>query len=211
VPRPHIGMRKIKDVLRLALGKGLSLRQVSTSLALPHTTVADHVRRAREAGLGWPLPADMDDQALEAKLFGHPAGPERPRPTPDWAKIHLELRRKGVTLMLLWLEYKTEHPDGYAYSQFTELYRRWHKHLDVVMRQQHKAGEKMFVDFPGMTIPIYDETTGALAMKAELFVAALGASGYLFVEALASQGLEHWVAAHTCLRGIRRVSEDCCV
>ncbi len=110
--------------------------------------------------------------------------------------MHLELRRKGVTLMLLWHEYKQTFPDGYAYSQFNELYRAWKLHLDVVMRQEHKAGEKMFVDFPGQTVPIYDRRTGQLAMQAELFVSALGASGFLYCELFPSQELLHWVTAH---------------
>jgi len=118
------------------------------------------------------------------------------RPLPDWQKVHLELRRPHVTLMLLWHEYKETFPDGYAYSQFTELYRRWHRHLDVVMRQEHKAGEKLFVDFPGSRIPIYDDKTGEVCFEAELFVAALGASSYLYVEAVRSQQLAHWVSAH---------------
>lgn len=120
-------------------------------------------------------------------LFAGPAPTGMPTPLPDWAKVHLELRRKGVTRMLLWHEYREAHPDGYAYSQFTVLYRDWARHLDVVMRQDHKAGEKMFVDFPGQTIPIYDRRSGQVAMQAELFVAAVGASGMLFCEALPSQ------------------------
>ena len=194
--RPHISMRKVRDVLRLRFGEGRSLRQVASSLQIPFTTVADHVKRAKAAGLGWPLPEDMDDGALEARLFAAAAPPAGARPTPDWPTIHRELRRPGVTLMLLWLEYKETFPDGYAYSQFCEHYRRWRRHLDVVMRQEHKAGEKLFVDFPGQQIPIYDERTGAVAFEAELFVAVLGASSYLYAEALRSQELLHWVSAH---------------
>ena len=149
MPRPHIAMRKIRDVIRLTLGEGMSLRQVSASLGVPPTTLAEHVRRIRDAGLSWPLPDDLDDDALEAKLFAPPGPRPGARALPDWAKVHLELRRKGVTLMLLWHEYRETFPDGYAYSQFNELYRHWKLHLDVVMRQEHKAGEKMFVDFPG--------------------------------------------------------------
>ena len=116
---------------------------------------------------------------------------------PDWDKVHLELRRPGVTLMLVWHEYKETFPDGYAYSQFTELYRHWKPHLDVVMRQQHKAGEKMFVDFPGQTDPDLRPSAAAqVAMQAELFVAVLGASSFLYAEASPSQELLHWVTAH---------------
>ena len=196
MPRPHISMRKIRDVLRLSLQEGLSLRQVAASVQMPFTTVADHVRRARAAGLSWPLPDDLDDDALEARLFASAAPPAEPRPLPEWQKIHVELRRPGVTLMLLWLEYRETFPDGYAYSQFCAHYRRWQRHIDVVMRQEHKAGEKLFVDFPGQRIPIYDDATGAVVLEAELFVAVLGASSYLYAEALASQELMHWVSGH---------------
>ena len=107
-----------------------------------------------------------------------------------------ELAQKGMTLMLLWVEYREEHPDGYEYSQFCQLYRDWRKKLDVTMRQDHKAGEKMFVDFPGLTVPIYDERSLTVSFHAELFVAALGASSYLYAEALRSQELVHWCHAH---------------
>jgi len=125
VSRPHISMRKVRDVLRLRFSEGLSLREVAASLQIPHTTVADHVRRATTAGLGWPLPDDMDDDALEARLFAPAAPSLAPRPIPDWPTVHRELRGPHVTLMLLWLEYKETFPDGYAYSQYCEYYRRW--------------------------------------------------------------------------------------
>ena len=197
MPRPHISMRKIRDALRLSLGEGLSLRDVAASLQMPNTTVGDHVRRARAAGLGWPLPAGLDDDALERLLFSTDVPPATAaRPMPDWAKVHVELRRPHVTLMLLWLEHKEAFPDGHGYSQFCAHYRRWQRRVDVVMRQEHKAGEKLFVDFPGRRIPIYDERSGAVVFEAELFVAVMGASSYLFAEALRSQELLHWVAGH---------------
>ena len=115
---------------------------------------------------------------------------------PDWAKVHTELRRPGVTLMLLWLEHKEDFPDGYSYTQFTVHYRAWKRGIDAVMRQGHKAGEKLFVDFPGHKIPIYDARTGQVAHQAELFVAALGASNFMYAEALVSQELMYWVTAH---------------
>jgi transposase len=116
---------------------------------------------------------------------------------PDWHYIHKELRRPGVTLVLLWLEYKETHPaDGYSYSQFCHHYRAFEGRLDLVMRQEHRAGEKLFVDFPGQRLPMYDRRTGDVVIKAELFVAVLGASNYLYAEAVASQELSHWVAAH---------------
>jgi transposase len=111
-------MRKVRDILRLALGEGLSRRQVGAFLDIPHTAVAQHLRQAEEAGLSWPLPEDLDDKSLEALMFPKGPAPAKHRPQPDYGHIHNELRRPGVTLMLLWFEYKEIHPDGYAYSQF---------------------------------------------------------------------------------------------
>ena len=197
MPRPHTAMRRIRNVLRLSLGEGLSLRQAAASLELPFTTVADYVRRAKAAGLTWPLPDEMDDDALEARLFASAARAKAERPEPDWAEVHKELKRdKHVTLMLLWHEYREANPDGWAYSQFAENYRRWRRHLDAVMRQEHKAGERLFVDFPADTVPVYDAKTGQLAMHAEVFVAVMGASSYVYAEAFPSQELMYWVTAH---------------
>lgn len=198
MPRPRLAMRKVRDILRLAHGQGLSRRQVGAALGIPFTTVSDHLRRAAEAGLKWPLPDDLDDARIEALLFAKEAPPpSASRPLPDWHHVHKELRRPGVTLSLLWLEYKECHPDdGYGYSQFCLHYRAFQKGLDRVMRQEHRAGEKLFVDFPGQRLPIYDRATNALAFEAELFVAVLGASNYLYAEAVASQGLANWLGAH---------------
>ena len=188
-------MRKVRDVLRLSWGEQLSLRQVARSLSMPHTTVAVFLRRAKEAVFTWPLPDDLDDDALERRLFGTASAPSPSHAAPDFAVLKRELAFKGVTLQLLWLEYRELHPDGYGYSQFCHLYRTWRRHQSVVMRPDHKAGENLFVDFPGLTIPIYDERDLTVSFRAELFVAVLGASSYLFCEALRSQALEHWVGA----------------
>jgi transposase len=196
VPRPRLAMRKVREILRLALAEGLPLRQVGAALGVPFTTVGDHLRRAERAGLGWPLPAGLDDTALEALLFPKGPVPEPNRPLPDWNRVHRELRRPGVTLMLLWHEYREDHPDGYSYSQFCLHYRAFQRHLDLPMRQEHRAGEKLFVDFPGARLAIYDRRSGAVAFEAELFVAVLGASNFLHAEAVRSQGLEHWIGAH---------------
>jgi len=190
-------MRKIRDVLRLTFAEKLTRRQVGLSLNIPFTTVGDHVARATAAGLSWPLPDDLDDSGLEALLFPPVAPSTVPRPAPDWGYVHHELKRKGVTLQLLWLEYRETHPDGYGYSQFANLYRTWRGRVDVVMRQHHRAGEKLFVDFAGQTLPIYDRRSGEVVLRAEVFVAVAGASSYLYAEALASQELLHWVAGHT--------------
>jgi transposase len=188
-------MRKIREILRLAVGEGLSRRQVGAATGTPYTTVADHLARAARAGLSWPLPDDLDDAQLEARLFAKPAAPTVGRPLPHWPTVHRELRRKGVTLQLLWMEHKAEHPDGYQYTQFCRRYRDWQGRLDLVMRQEHRAGEKMFVDFAGQTLPIVDPATGEV-WGAQLFVAVLGASSYTHAEAFPSQALPHWIAGH---------------
>ena len=169
---------------------------MGAATSLPYTTVADYLVRARAAGLAWPLPDTLDDAALEARLFSS-AGPPaaRARPLPDWATVHRELRRTGVTLQLLWIEYREHHPDGYGYTQFVEHYRRWARHLDVVMRHDHRAGEKLFVDYPGATVPIVDPDTGEIR-PAQLFVAALDASSYTYaVTTAADPGGESYVIA----------------
>jgi len=189
-------MRKIREILRLALGEGLSRRTTAAATGLPYTTVSDHLGRAAAAGLGWPLPDDMDDAQLEARLFARAEPlPSASRPLPDWPTVHRELRRKGVTLQLLHMEYKERQPSGYQYTQFCRHYHAWARHLDLVMRQEHRAGEKLFVDFAGQTIPITDPATGEIT-AAQLFVAVLGASSYTYAEALPSQELPHWIAAH---------------
>jgi len=197
VPRPRSAMRKIREILRLALGEGLSRRRVAAATRLPPSTVGDHLVRARLAGLSWPLPDEADDAWLEHRLFAptSPPVPSEQRPTPHWPTVHRELRRKDVTLALLWVEYRERHPDGFGYSWFCQTYRAWQGRLDLVMRQEHRAGEKLFVDFAGQTVPITDPDSGEV-WQAQLFVAVLGASSYTYAEALASQALPDWVAGH---------------
>jgi transposase len=137
----------------------------------------------------------MDDRDLEARLYRRALPPAGQRPQPDWAEVHRELRRKGVTLQLLWMEFKQRCPEGHQYNQFVQHYRQWAGRLDVVLRQDHRAGEKLFLDFSGQTLPITDPVTGVVA-AAQLFVAVLGASNYTYAEALPSQELLHWIAAH---------------
>ena len=196
MPAERITMRKVKEVLRLKFDAELSNRQIAQSCSMGHSTVGEYIRRFRQASLSWPLPEDIDDNHLEQLLFPQPQlGSSHIRPVPDCAYIHRELRRKGVTLMLLWQEYKQQHPQGYQYSQFCDLYRRWTKTIDAVMRQHHVAGEKMFVDFSGDGIPIVDRETGVVT-EAQLFVAVLGASSYTYVEAFPSQELRWWIEGH---------------
>ena len=188
-------MRQIRDVLRLVLRDNVSRRTTALSLSVPRTSVNDLVTRALAAGLTWEVVNELDDIHLEALLF-HPVVKESARPQPDFNAMKRELTRKEVSLQLLWLEYLEQHPGGYGYSQFCHLYRTWRQRLNVTMRQDHKAGEKLFIDFPGLTIPIYDDATLELSFEAELFVSVLGASSYLYCEALRSQELLHWVNAH---------------
>jgi len=188
-------MRKVHLVLRLFFAAQMSIRAIARSINASPSTVGDYIRRAQVAGLSWPLPEGLDERALEAKLFPPPAPRHTPRPRPDWTRIHQELRRKGVTLALLWNEYKGAHPDGVQYSWFCERYRAWAQHIDVVMRQEHRAGEKLFLDYAGQSVPVVDRETGELH-EAQIFVAVLGASNYTFAEATWSQSLPDWCASH---------------
>lgn len=199
--KQRLSMRKIKEVLRLALGEGRSRREIARSLNIGRTTVGEYLSRARQAGVGWPLPEGWDDVRLEAEFFPPPLPTGTTRPLPDWQEVHRDLsspRRKktGVTLQLLWLEYRAAHPDrGYGYSRFCELYREWRETVDVVCRQPYVAGEKAFVDYAGLVVEITDSETGEL-WEAPIFVGALGASNYTYCEAGRSRKLPDWIGAH---------------
>jgi len=191
----RVTMRKIKEMLRLHFEVGLSNREIGRSLSVSHTTISELLGRFQAAGMSWPLPEGIDEAALEAALYPGNTGKSRRRPEPDWAHIHRELRRKGVTLQLLWLEYKEQYPDGYQYSQFCEHYRAWSGKLDVVMRQVHRAGEKIFVDYAGLKMSITDPRTGQVT-QTPVFVATLGASSYTYAEATATEDLRSFIGAH---------------
>jgi len=190
-------MRKIREVLRLKLELGLENRQIARSCQIPHSSVGNYLNRAKAANLSWPLPEDLDEKGLERKLF--PSLIQRPPgspPLPDFGTIHTELRsQKHVTLQLLWQEYKQVYPEGYQYSRYCELYARWKKKLDLVLRQDYRGGEKMFVDHAGQTIPITDRETGSTT-PAYLFVAVLGASSYTYAEATERRDLPSWIGCH---------------
>jgi transposase len=196
MPQERLPMRKMRDVLRLSAG-GLSKRKIAASLGISPTAAGDCIRRARRVGLSWPLPEAMSDEALEARLYPPPAATaNNQRPQPDWAALHRELKRPGVTLLLLWEEHRGRHPDGYGYSRFCELYRNWAKRLSPTMRQTHVAGERLFVDYAGTTLEVFDGLTGEIH-TCQLFVAALGASSYTYAEATPSQSLADWIGSHT--------------
>ena len=189
-------MRKIRDVLRLSAA-GMSKRKIAASLGVSATAAGDCIRRARHVGLTWPLPDGLTDEALERRIFPPPAVTAKDRrPQPDWAAIHRELRRPGVTLQLLREEHRAVHPGGYGYSRYCELYRAWEARLTPTMRQSHVAGERMFVDYAGTTLAVIDGLTGE-AMTAQLFVAVLGASSLIYAEATWTQGLSDWIGSHT--------------
>lgn len=158
MPRKRSSMRKIRTVLRQKWALGLSMRRIARSVGLSRPSVSSYVRRAEACGLSWPLPAEMDDGELERRLFPPLPPSSVARPEPDWVEVHRELKGKGVTLELLWDEYKAAHPDGYQYSTFCQHYRRWRSRLDVVMRQDHRAGEKLFVDYAGQTAAVIDSS-----------------------------------------------------
>lgn len=195
MPAERAPMRKIRDVLRLKLGQGMSERAIAKAVGLARSTVADCLGRARVAGIGWPVPTTVDDAELERRLFPSTAGAPPPRAAPDWRAVHKELQRRSMTLQLVWEDYRGQQPDGYGYSQFCHLYSVWKQTVSATMRQTHKAGDKLFVDFAGDTVAVIEAGTGALR-RAHIFVAVLGASNYTYAEARWSEALPDWIGAH---------------
>jgi len=189
-------MRKIGEALRLRAA-GLSTRKIAASLNVGQSTVSECLKRADGVGLTWPLPEGVTDADLERQLYQPQGGEIRHGlAQPDWPAVHRALRRKNVTLSLIWEEYRAVHPDaGYGYSRFCELYRRWEGRLSPTMRQHHIAGEKAFVDYAGDTLDVIDPQTGEVR-EAQLFVAVLGASNYTYAEASWTQTLPDWIASH---------------
>ena len=192
-------MRRIKDVLRLYHELGRGQREIARCLQIAQSTVHDYLRRAQRAGLSWPLPKGFeDDRKLEAALFpsGQTASSPNRQVLPDFVQVENQLRsHRNLTLLLLWQEYHEANLEGYSYSRFCVLYRRWKRKQDVVLRQDHKAGEKLFLDWGGDPLPIYDPDTGSLGY-APIFVASLGASSYTYAEATRDQQLASWIGAH---------------
>ena len=191
-------MRQVREVLRLTTA-GVALNEIARRVGVAPSTVRLTLKRLATAGLSWPLPAEMTDSALETALFaaaGTKQGHRR-HAEPDWAEIHRELKRKHVTLTMLWDEYIERCPEGYRYSRFCELYRGWASRLSVTMRQAHIGGDKLFVDYAGDTVPvIVDRLTGQVR-PAQIFVAVMGASNFTYAEASWTQALADWIGAHT--------------
>jgi len=188
-------MRKVREVLRLKHTLGMSLRQISEATGVGKTVVGEYVRRAGVIGISWPVPEAIDDAELERRLFPAPGETALLRPAIDWRKIHAEMKRPSVTLVLLWEEYRAEQAAGYGYSRFCDLYGEWRKTISATMRQTHPAGERLFVDYAGDTVPVFDQIANA-ERPAHIFVAALGASNYTYAEARWSEGLADWISAH---------------
>jgi transposase len=195
MPAKRLSMRKIKEVLRLK-ASGMSNRKIAQSCGVSRPTVGEYLQRASRAGVTWPLPNELSDVVLEHRLFPDPPTPaQRDQALPDWLYIQKEFKRKNVTLFLLWEEYRAQHPHGYQYSWFCERYRQWSDTLDRVMRQDHRAGEKLFVDYAGHTIPVVNQHTGEIH-ETQIFVAVLGASNYTYAEATWTQNLSDWIGSH---------------
>lgn len=195
MPRKRVSMRKIREALRLKWNLGIDERQIAKSCNISRSTLWEYLRRAKDAGLSWPLPEGLDDATLEVLLFrGDPKRGVK-RPEPDWQETHRERKLKGVTLLLLWKEYIAQYPEGYGYVTFTTKYREWRSGLDATLRQDHKAGERLFVDYAGVSLPISDPQSGEVR-QGQVFVATLGASNYTYAEATWSQGLADWLGSH---------------
>lgn len=196
MPTERLSMRRVRDLLRLTFESGLSSRQVAASLGLSKSAVNMFLRRARIAGVAWPIPEALTDTALERLLFaGEPKDPEIVRPMPNWAYVDAELRRPNVTRALLWEEYRTGQPTAYGYTWFCVALDAWKAKVSPSMRQHHAAGDKVFVDYAGSTIDVIDPRTGE-AHPMKLFVAAMGASSYIFATARPSEGLGDWISCH---------------
>jgi len=207
MPTQRLSMRRIREVLRLR-HQGLTERVIARMIGVSNGVVHGYVRRARLSGLTWPLPDGLDDESLELLLFPVPtaASPSDRRPAPDWIYVEKELRRRSVTRLLLWEEYRAANPDGFAYTWFCTTFEAWKKRARPTMRQTHMGGEKVFVDFAGDTIDIFDPITGEVhAMK--LFVAGMGASNYTYAEACRSESLPDWISMHTSVQVFGRRAE----
>lgn len=196
MPANRLSMRKIKEVLCLKWANKLSDRKIAQSCNISRPAVVSYVERAKLAGLSWPLPDSLNDVDLEQLLF--PTRPKQAalkRVIPDWVTVHQELQKKNVTQFLLWQEYREQHPQGYQYSWFCDQYRNWLGQRDYSMRQSHRIGEKLFVDYAGHTLPVIDGRTGEMR-SAQIFVAVLGASNYTYAEATWTQSLPDWIGSH---------------
>lgn len=194
MPIAKVAMHKIKEILRLKYVAGLSQRQIAGALGLSNGVVAKYLTAAASSGVAYPQLAALDDEALARALSGAESTLKPAPVPPDFTYVHEQLKHKGVTRQLLWEEYRASHPTGYGYTQFTVLYAEWRRRLNPTMRQVHAAGEKLFLDYSGKTVPVIDAASGEVH-EAEVFVACLGASNYTYAEATWTQSLTDWTAS----------------
>jgi transposase len=198
MPTERIVMRRVREMLRLTLDAGLGGREVARRTGIAASTLREMLRRFEQSGLPWPLPLDLSDADLEDRLYGEAGSKQghRRRPEPDWAALNRELKRKHVTLQILWDEYIEANPDGYRYSRFCELYRGWEVRLPVTMRQTHLGGDKLFVDYAGDTVPVIVDRLTGKTQQAHIFVAVMGGSSLSFAYASWTETLPDWIDAH---------------
>lgn len=196
MPTEKLSMRKIKEILRLHFAESVGNREIGRRLRMSAGSVSNYLVRAKAAGLAWPLMEEWSEDKIYAALFPNRCQSQNTAlASPDFSKIHQELKRKGVTLLLLWQEYQEQNPKGYSYSRYCELYQAFSGKLNPSMRISHYAGERLFVDYSGLTVPWLDKATGEIH-HAQIFVAVLGASNYTFVEATPDQSLHSWIQSH---------------
>jgi transposase len=190
-------MRHVREILRLSLDAGLSTRVVGERIGVGSTTVRDTLKWFTRAKLTWPVPLEISDAELEQRLYGIPGVKpgRRKLPEPDWSVVAREMKRKHVTLQVLWEEYAAEHPDGYRYSRFCDLFRGWEGRLPLTMRQSHGGGEKLFIDYAGDKVPVIDRQTGEVR-DAHIFVAVMGGSSLSFGHATWTEQMGDWVDSH---------------
>ena len=191
----RLAMRKIKEILRLKWEAGLSNRAIARACKISSSTVSVTLHRAREVGLAWPLPEEQGEDEIYQRLYPKRVLAAAGRRLPEWSTVCREMSKRGVTLKLLWLEYREKYPEGYGYTQYCEYYRRWRKQVDLSMRRVRTGGEELEVDYAGMTMLVVDPESGE-TWEAPIFVATLGASGYTYAEAQRSQELKHWIGGH---------------
>jgi len=198
MPTERIAMRRVREMLRLTLDAGLPLSETARRMGIARSTLREMVLRVERSGLPWPLPLDLSDADLEARLYGEAGTKQghRRRVEPDWAALNRELKKKHVTLQILWDEYIEVHPDGYRYSRFCELYRSWEARLPVTMRQTHLGGDKLFVDYAGDTVPVIVDLVTGKVRRAHIFVAVMGGSSLSFAHASWTETLPDWIDAH---------------
>jgi transposase len=194
--KERLTMRKIREILRLKEESGLTNRAIARACKISNSTVGEYLQRAQVAGLHWPLPEGLSEDEFYQKLFPESSNESTPdRPLPDWKTVRDELKKKGVTLKLLWIEYRDLHSDGYSYTQFCDYYRKWAKTQSPSGRFLHNGGEEMEVDYAGLTVTIANPESGE-THQAPVFVATFPASDYVYAEVQPSQELCHWIGGH---------------